>query len=137
MFKYLLLRLRVGKVQAELMAQIHNQEIVNRLCQLPASIEQIDCLYRKAYYRKRKDVNFLIVCNIMAHILTSEISTDEDKILSFVILTERFDKIIKDTEYCRQNFMLIGDFEKALIDYRMTHPEWPASLSSLTLLSNP
>ncbi|MFT4271677.1 MAG: hypothetical protein QM578_11750 [Pantoea sp.] len=107
------------------MAQIHNQEIVNRLCQLPSSIEQIDWLYRKAYYRKRKDVNFLIVCNLLANILNSEISTDEEKMLAFVILSERFDKMTKDAEYCHQNFILVGDFEQALLTYRMTHPEWP------------
>lgn len=125
MFKYLLLRFRVAKVQAELMAQIHNQEIVNRLCQLPASIEQIDWLYRNAYYRKRKDVNYLIVCNLLANILNSEISTEEDKRLAFVILSERFDKMTKDNEYCRQNFMLVGDFEQALLNYRKTLPSEP------------
>lgn len=107
------------------MAQIHNQEIVNRLCQLPASIEQIDWLYRNAYYRKRKDVNYLIVCNLLANILNSEISTEEDKMLAFVILSERFDKMTKDNEYCRQNFMLVGDFEQALLNYRKTLPSEP------------
>lgn len=118
MLKYLMLKLRLAKVQAELMAQIHNQNIVNQLCQLPSSVEQIDYLYRNAYYRKRKDVNFLIVCNIMAQILISDSPTVEEKKWAFVILSERFDKMTKDKEYCRQNFMIIGDFEKALLDYR-------------------
>lgn len=118
MLKYLLLKLRLAKVQAELMAQIHNQNIVNQLCQLPGSVEQVDYLYRNAYYRKRRDVNFLIVCNIMAQILKSESSTVEEKKWAFVILSERFDKITTDKEYCRQNFVIIGDFEQALLDYR-------------------
>lgn len=121
MFKYLMLRLRVAKVQAELMAQIHNQEIVNSLCQSPTSIEQIDWLYKNAYYRKRRDVNHLIVCNIMANILNSEVSSEGEKTLAFVVLSERFDKMTKDNEYCQQNFMLVGDFEQALLDYRERH----------------
>ena len=115
MFNAIILRFRVAKVQAELQAQINNQALVSHLCQLPVSVELIDFLYRNAYYRKRKDAAFLIVCALMVQII-NEISSDiEDRKASYLILKERYERLKCNRHYCIENFLVVGDCEEAII----------------------
>lgn len=114
MFRYLMLRVRVAKVQAELMAQVNNQDIVNNIFQKPQSIELIDLLYQKAYYRKRKDAAFLIVCALMIMVLNDSSFPEIEKDVCYHVLKDRFIKMQGDKVYCVENFMVVGDCEVAL-----------------------
>ena len=117
MFSYLLLRYRVAKVQAELMAQIKNQEIVNLLCQSSEVIKAIDLLYKEAYYRKRQDVNFLIVCAILIMTISDKSNDRAIRELSYDLLKDRFITILRNRKYCLDNFMIVGDCEEAITQW--------------------
>lgn len=119
MLKYLILKFRVAKVQAELMAQVKNQLYVNAICQKPNSIELIDLLYRKAYYRRRKDAAFLIVCALMVMIINDSGSTKEEKEFCYHVLKDRCLKMQGDTQYRMANFMVFGDCEEALASWEI------------------
>ena len=117
MFRYLILRLRVAKVQAELMAQVKNQEAVNNICQNAHSVEFIDLLYRKAYYRKRKDADFLIVCALMVMVINDLTFTEMEREFCYNVLKERFNRMKNDNGYCVANFMVVGDCEEAMLKW--------------------
>lgn len=108
---------RVAKVQAELKAQVKDQQIVNRICHRPDSIELIDLLYRHAYYRKRRDVSFLIVSAIMVQLLNNPDTAKDERLLCYKILNERYLKMRTDRDYCINNFKVIADIEEALMSW--------------------
>lgn len=118
MFDYLVRRWRVAKVQAELKAQIDNQQLVNSLCQRKESLELIEYLYRNAYYRKRKDAAFLIVCSLAVMVLTGEEYSEDEKELCYLVLNARYERMRTDNQYCLDNFLIIADFKEALERYR-------------------
>lgn len=114
MLNYLFLRFRVAKVQAEMMAQDRNQLTVNAICQKPESIELIDFLFSNAYYKRREDAAFLIVCALMVMAINSSNFTLQEKEYCYFILKDRFARMKSDAKYCIDNFMIVGDCEEAL-----------------------
>lgn len=114
MFSYLVSTLRVAKVQAELIAQIKNQALVNQICHQPKVLELINFLFNNAYYKKRKDASFLIVCAIMVMVLNDDEIARNEKEIYYLILKERFEKMQQDRQYCIDNFMIVGDCDNAL-----------------------
>jgi len=102
------------------MAQIKSQLHVNAICQKSKSIELIDFLYRNAYYKRRKDAAFLIVCALMVLIISDTDSTKEEKEFCYHVLKERFIKMQGDAQYRAANFMVFGDCEEALASWEIT-----------------
>lgn len=114
MLNYFFLRFRIAKVQAEMMAQDRNQLAVSTICQKPESLVLIDFLFSNAYYKKRKDANFLVVCALMVMAINSSNFTFREKEYCYFILKERFARMKSDAKYCMDNFMIVGDCEEAL-----------------------
>lgn len=114
MFDSIILRFRVAKVQAELNAQINNQSFVNHLCQLPQSLRLINFLSKNAYYRKRKDSAFLMVCALMLEIINDEEQQVEDRAACCDILKERLGRIKRDEAYSAQNMWLVQECERTI-----------------------
>ncbi|MEA9392645.1 hypothetical protein SJI19_19245 [Acerihabitans sp. TG2] len=117
-FGYFSLRIKIAKVQAELMAQVHNQQFVNEICQYAETIELIENLFKSAYYRKRKDATFLIVCAVLLRTIQNESLPLATRKSSYNWLKERYEKIQTDRQYCIDNFLLVADFEYALEDHQ-------------------
>lgn len=99
------------------MAQCNNQKLVNSICHPLSSVEIINECFDKAYFRKRKDACFLIVCNILASVISDTNFDVSIRTQAWGLLKQRYDQIDSDFEYRKANFLLAADYEYALNDH--------------------
>ncbi|MDK5168826.1 hypothetical protein P9954_26600, partial [Serratia nevei] len=119
------LRLRVARVQAEIVAQlkdcgVRDQDFVNRICQTEESLRLIDTLFKISYYKKSQAAVFLYASTVLANALSSNFVSAKDKRNCYTLLEERLirmDRISKGfkIEHC----LVIGEMEAAMDTWRV------------------
>lgn len=114
MFDSLKLRFFMSKVQAELIAQYNDQSFVNKVCQLPEHVEQLDMIRRAAYYRKEKVAPFLAVCFILGECIDSEFLTQEERHIAAALLAQRLQRVSSDPSFRLRHIMIFGDLDAKL-----------------------
>ncbi|EGT3593470.1 TPA: hypothetical protein ACQVMA_005365 [Serratia marcescens] len=125
MFDAIVLRLRVARVQAEIVAQlkdcgVRDQDFVNRICQTEESLRLIDTLFKISYYKKSQAAVFLYASTVLANALSSNFVSAKDKRNCYTLLEERLirmDRISKGfkIEHC----LVIGEMEAAMDTWRV------------------
>ncbi|WP_061795840.1 hypothetical protein [Serratia ficaria] len=124
MFDAIILRFRVAKVQAEIVAQlkdrgVRDQDFVNRICQTEESLKIIDTLFKISYYRKSKAAVFLYASTVLANSLSSGFISEKDKKNCYMLLEERLMRMDRisysfKVEHC----LVIGEMEDAMDTWR-------------------
>lgn len=109
---------RQSKVQAELKAQCKNQSLVNAICHPLKSVEVINDCFERAYFKTRKDAAFLTVCNVLMSVISDNNFDKDVRKKAWLLLAERYERIDKDFEYRKNNFLLAADYEYALDEYK-------------------
>jgi hypothetical protein len=115
MFEGIKVRMFLAKIQAELKAQYNDQRFVNRVCQLPSTLEQLGALRTQAYYKDRKEAPFLTVCFILGEAMESDQLSLEDREISASLLAQRLEKVSSDQQFRLAHIMIIGDLEQRVV----------------------
>ncbi len=120
----IILKFRVAKVQAEIVAQlqesgVRGQAFVNRICQNKDAVTLIDFLFRNAYYRDKKEAIFLYACVIFATSLNSGFISKEDRNTCFILLKARLSRMDSiDRTFRSRHCFVIGDIEVLVDDWK-------------------
>ncbi|WP_440500382.1 hypothetical protein [Serratia nevei] len=83
MFDAIVLRLRVARVQAEIVAQlkdcgVRDQDFVNRICQTEESLRLIDTLFKISYYKKSQAAVFLYASTVLGRVRISTLRNENE-----------------------------------------------------------
>ncbi len=115
--RYLKLRMFIAKVQAEIMAQCGNQELVNKICQYPEIIEELDVIRRTSYYRKDKNAPFLTACYVLGSALDVYYFDDDLKKKCLYLLISRLNKARENPHFSQRHFHIFSDLEEKADSY--------------------
>src|SRR5690606_3793542 len=114
----------IAKVQAEIKAQHDDQDFVNRLCQLPEHIEQLDSLRQQAYYRKYPIAPFLNACHVLGEGIDSQSLSENDRKLCAFLLAQRLQKVSSDPSFRMRHIMIFGNLEEKLNQWISNNPNF-------------
>ncbi len=114
MFNSLKLRLFVAKIQAELLAQYNDQNFVNRVCQSPENLDNLNILRQQAYYKKDGAAPFITTCNLLGECIDSEQLSMEDRHICASLLAQRLNKTSNDPSFRHRHIMIFGGLEEKL-----------------------
>tara|TARA_R110002124_G_scaffold150059_1_gene316374 strand:+ start:559 stop:927 length:369 start_codon:yes stop_codon:yes gene_type:complete len=111
MFEKIKLRIFFAKIQSELIDQYNDQTFVNKICQLPYTMEQLIKVKEEAYYKGQKIAPFLHVCFVLGEGMESDLLTQEERAICAGLLTQRLEKAASDTHFRLKHIMIFGDLE--------------------------
>ncbi|WP_417846754.1 hypothetical protein [Thalassospira povalilytica] len=111
------LRLFIAKVQAELMAQCGDQPLVNKICQYPEIVADLDVIRQTAYYRKDSNAAFLSSCYVLGAALDVYYFSPADKKKCAALLAQRLAKARSDPHFSMRHFQIFGDLEDKLSEH--------------------
>lgn len=117
MFEAIKLRMYFAKIQAELKAQYNDQAFVNRVCQLPHIVDQLDEIRTKAYYKGQKIAPFLNVCFVLGEAMESDLLSQEDRAICAGLLAQRLEKASSDPHFRLRHIMIFGDLENKVSEW--------------------
>lgn len=120
MFDAIILRFRVAKVQAEIVAQlkdnrVRDQGFVNRVCQTEGALELINTLFKAASYKKSKEAVFLYATTVLSRSILSKYVDEGDREICYLLLLGRLQRIDAiGSEFKELHSELIAEINLAL-----------------------
>lgn len=114
MFEAIKQRMFFAKIQAELKAQYNDQQFVNRVCQLPPTMQLITESRKHAYFEGAKIAPFLYTLIVLGEAVNSELLHEEDRNLSASLLAARLSKANSNPAFRIAHISVIHEVEKSL-----------------------